>query len=443
MAMYELLPHRDAARILCNRDAAGGVITQGELARDVASLALQSELGGEQAALVLCRDRYQMLTACLAVWAAGGVVVLPPSDRPGLLADVVARSGARLALVDVAEDVPVERLVRVASPSGASHGEQAAPFRVAPEKRVVSLFTSGTTGTQQRVDKCARQLLGEATLLGEHFRFDEERTVVATVPAHHLYGLLFSLLVPFLARARFSRETPLQPHEVKEVIERRAASDLVTVPAHLRALCNAGTPIATSRAFSSGAVLDPELATRFEALSGARVFDVLGSTESGGIGVREPVRSLTYAPLPGIEVRAGADGLLALRSPLLPDPAAFTELPDRIRPVEDGFLYEGRGDGVIKVAGKRVSLQELEARARALPGVDDAAALVAPSELRERELWLIVATSAADWDEARVRHELAAHLEATLLPRRIKLVPALPRNSLGKLEQAAALGLFE
>jgi acyl-coenzyme A synthetase/AMP-(fatty) acid ligase len=295
------------------------------------------------------------------------------------------------------------------------------------------------------VDKCARQLLGEAAMLGQLFFASndpagKERVVAATVPAHHLYGLLFSLLAPFLGGARFVRDTPLQPHEVSSVLRRTGATDLVTVPAHVRALCAAGVGAGPARAFCSGAVLEPEVARQFEALTGARAIDVLGSTESGGIGVREPARKLSYRALPGVEVSAGQGGALCLVSPFLPDPTQVTELPDRVRLLADGFVYEGRDDGVIKIAGKRISLQELESRARALTDIDDAAAFAAPNpSLRDHEAWLVVATTALGWNAERVRGELAEHFEPTLLPRRIRVVERLPRNALGKFEHNAAL----
>lgn len=440
--MFRLLAAETRSRIVCNRDASDG-ITEAELARDVARLRAVLAIGAAEPVLVLCRDRYHLLVACLAVWADGAVVVLPPSERPALVHGVVARTRARLALVDDVGSAPVERQLNLRElPTWAGAPEPS--FELAPETLLVSLFTSGTTGTEQRVDKCARQLLGEAHALGQSFFHAAERTVASTVPSHHLYGLLFALFVPFLAGARFVRETPRQPHEVGEVVQRSGASDLVTVPAHLRALALAGAPCSVARAFSSGAVLEPDVASRFEALSGGRVFDVLGSTESGGIGYREPARALAYQAFPGVDVAAGEEGVLLLRSPFLPDPLARTELADRVRIVPEGFLYEGRDDGVVKVAGKRVALQELERRALELEGVRDAAALSLPSEsLRDHEVWLAVASGRPDVDAARVRSALAAYFEPTLLPRRIAVVAQLPRNALGKLERSRALALFE
>jgi acyl-CoA synthetase (AMP-forming)/AMP-acid ligase II/3-hydroxymyristoyl/3-hydroxydecanoyl-(acyl carrier protein) dehydratase len=442
--VFRLLAPETAARVICNRDALGGEITQAELARDVAHLVRRLELPEGANVVLLCRDRYAMLVGCLSVWAARGVVLLPPSDRPGLLQHVVDQTGVELGLVDGPEPVALARVLALGPLLHTSDGPNSPVLELPPERLLVSLFTSGTTGAQQRVDKVARQLLGEATLLGQRYFAQGNRNVAATVPAHHLYGLLFSLLAPFLSGARFVRETPLQPHEVSDVLARTGASDLVTVPAHLRALCGARLEHAPSRVFSSGAVLDPDVARQFESLTGAVAVDVLGSTESGGIGVREPVRSRAYQPLPGVEVLADDAGALLLRSPFLPDPDVVTELPDRVALVPEGFLYHGRGDGVIKVAGKRVSLQELESRARELSGIDDAAALVVHSEsLRDQEAWLVVASAEPGWSAERVRRELSAHFEPTLLPRRIKVVPQLPRNALGKLERSVALALFQ
>jgi len=146
-----------------------------------------------------------------------------------------------------------------------------------------------------------------------------------------------------------------------------------------------------------------------------------------------------------VRVSAGEDGgLLIVESPFLggAGPSPFP-VADRVelRP-GGGFVLLGRMDDVAKVAGKRVSLREVEERLRALPGVRDAAALAQPSPgLRGEEIWAAVA--AEGQSPERLRQALSAWFDPVVLPRRIRVVEALPREATGKLALGRLRALFE
>lgn len=431
-----------------NRDVCVGPgerLSEAQLGQRV--LGLRSALPNEATPLLVsCRDRLALFTACLASWAGGHRVVLAASDKPGALERALATSGALALLTDVALRPPGGDAVpalRVDEPRHAPSDARAFGFEVEAERVVVMLFTSGTSGEPQSVDKTARQLFGEAQLLARHFSIGARTVLASTVPAHHLYGLLFSVLMPYFGGARFVVETPFQPAAVAELVGRYAVTDLVTVPAHLRALAPALSGRGElRRVFSSGAVLDPALAHEV-AQRGVRVVDVLGSTESGGIATREPATSEVYSPLPGVQVDANADGTLRLHSPFLADAAAPYALADRGRLVPGGFLFDGRKDGVLKIAGNRVSVQELERLARALPNVRDAAVVsVETDSARAREPWLLLASDDPTISLDTVRAALGHHFDAVVLPRRLRVLERLPRNALGKLERSEALAAF-
>ena len=67
-----------------------------------------------------------------------------------------------------------------------------------PDKPFLSLFTGGSTGKPKVWSKSPRNLLAEAFYLKERFSLSDKDLFVATVPPYHIYGLLFSVLVPFV-----------------------------------------------------------------------------------------------------------------------------------------------------------------------------------------------------------------------------------------------------
>lgn len=353
-----------------------------------------------------------------------------------LLTDVLAAwpSGQRLVLEPGGGRVPF---------TGASRGGARAstPFGVHPEQVVVELFTSGTTGRPERYEKTAAQLLGEARVLGPLLDLGPECVVLSTVPLHHLYGLLFGLLAPLQAGARMVDDVAAEParfhpHRVAAAVDEFGVTHLVTIPAHIRSLVDAAVPLPGLRAVvSSAAFLPRAWAAQLEELCGARVLDVLGSTETGGIAIRRTATDSSYQPLPGVSVRIGADEHLEVTSPYCGGEGTL-RTGDRARWAPGGrFEHLGRDDGVVKVGGRRFSLQELEAKALEIPGVSDALAFSKPTDsARGSEVWLVVASAVLD--RAGLHGELAARVDPLLIPRRLRVLGRLPRDERGKLPRS-------
>jgi 4-coumarate--CoA ligase (photoactive yellow protein activation family) len=411
-------------------------------ARHLAALlpAPPSTPGQPSGVLIACADRYRFAVALLASWSRGHAAALPPSHRPAALEELIRDQRIAATVHDGGAEIGLDlrRALQGASATGFT-----APAPLAADAHAVTLYTSGSTGAPERVVKRAAQLLGEVEVLSACFGGEIER-VLSTVPPRHIYGLLFGLLLPLRAAAAFVRETPLHTDAILELARRHQIDTLVAVPAHLRGLEGVSAPqlARLRRVFSSGA---PLAASTFDALTqrlGLSVSEVLGSTETGGIGYRSAAGD-PYAPFDGVRVDEGPDGQLLLRSPrLAPDVAQPLACEDRIEALPSGaFRHLGRADDVVKVGGTRVSLLEVEQRARALPGVDDAA-VIARAIPGPRGHEILLAATGAGWDAARMRAALGAWLPSVALPRRYRFLAELPRESTGKLRRDALLGLF-
>ncbi|MFY0542163.1 AMP-binding enzyme [Nannocystis pusilla] len=158
-----------------------------------------------------------------------------------------------------------------------------------------------------------------------------------------------------------------------------------------------------------------------------------------------------WTPLPGVTVEVAAEGRLLLRSPFLaPDAPVPYPCEDRVEvDARGGFHLRGRLDGVVKIAGKRVAVAEVEQRLLALPAVADAAVVAVESPgARGHELVAAVVAREAGRDAgelvAELRRALLPWFDQVVVPRRIKVVPALPREPSGKLTRRklhALLGL--
>ena len=120
-----------------------------------------------------------------------------------------------------------------------------------------------------------------------------------------------------------------------------------------------------------------------------------------------------------------------------------TALADLIESDAAGrFVLRGRQADLLEIAGKRASLGELTRHLLAIPGVEDGVVL----QLDEADALgvsrIAAAAVAPDLDEGRILDALRRAVDPVFLPRRLRLVSALPRNETGKLPRAALLQLL-
>lgn len=436
IAPYRLAAHAPGALVAFGEE---GDRTVAELLSDVAAVrrALPAASPGSEV-LIICQDRYRFAVGLLAAWQAGHGVALPPNGQPDTVRALAGRPGVAALLDDIdgGEGLDLRALV--------GQGGPGAPLDpIDPARRVATLYTSGSTGEHQACPKTAAQLLGEALSHVGTFALGPGSRVLATVPSHHIYGLLYSVLVPLLGGGSFLRETPFHAETVAAALERHRVDVLASVPAHLRGLEVLERFPAVARTFSSAGLLPAETARMLLARFGMRVTNVFGSSETGGIAWRDDPEA-DWRPFPGVSVRAGDDGQLLLESPFLA-PEAPRPLPcgDRVQPLPGGsFRLLGRLDGVVKVAGKRVALAEVEQRCLSLDGVKDAAATAIDVEgARGQEIWLAVVSDR--WTPAALRKALLRWFDPVAAPRKIRVVAALPREENGKITRRRLRALFE
>ncbi|MFJ3442332.1 condensation domain-containing protein [Streptomyces sp. NPDC086081] len=111
----------------------------------------------------------------------------------------------------------------------------------------------------------------------------------------------------------------------------------------------------------------------------------------------------------------------------------------RLRP--DGTVeFLGRADQQVKIRGFRVEPGEVEAAARALPGVRRAAVVARQDGTAPRRLVAYVEPEPGGDgvpDPAALRHALAERLPAPCVPAAVVVLPALPLTPSGKLDRRA------
>jgi acyl-coenzyme A synthetase/AMP-(fatty) acid ligase len=305
----------------------------------------------------------------------------------------------------------------------------------------LELFTGGSTGTPRLWSKTPANLFGEAFYLADRFGIGPGDRILATVPPVHIYGLLFSVLLPLVTGARVVEAMPSFPAEIASALRESRATVLVSVPVHyrvLRTVSLAGHGL--RRAFSSGGMLEAADGLPFHEETGVGITEVYGSTETGGIAFRNRVDDgPCWHPFDVVDWRIDGE-LLRVRSPFLSpemerDADGFAATGDRVEAAgARSFDLLGRMDGIVKIGGKRVDLREVMEKLKGLGGVEDAHVTTLPVGTgRQQEVAALVVSGRGD-------HELKAALEAVLeppaRPRVLRVVHRIPVLATGKPDRA-------
>lgn len=414
--------------------------------RRVGAWRAQLERGGAVFALYHS-DAVEFAAALFGGWHAGKTIYLPGDNLPGTCAGLRSKVDGYLGEFDA-----VWNPVRSPEECG-SHGPDEFAL-LDPEFPGVVLYTSGTTGAAQPIDKKLAQLAAEvATLENEFGALLGPTDVIATVSHQHIYGLLFNILWP-LAAGRVLHARKLTFIEELATLDRDCV--LVSSPAHIKRLPEnpAWSTIAKRlrAVFSSGGPLPFESAQESSRLLGHLPVEVYGSSETGGVAWRrqETEGDVAWTPFAGVDWRIHPqEQVLEVRSPNLPDWEWFRTADIATACGERGFILSGRSDRIAKIEGKRISLSAIEAllstsplvskvRALALEGPRQRIAVfIVPSNQGRRQL----ALSGRRAVNRELRALLSDVIEAVALPRLWRYLDALPMNAQGKTTYAGLTGL--
>ena len=415
----------------------GMAVPRAAFAGSVAALA--ERLPSARYAINLCENRFAFACAFVATIASGRINLLPANSSVGALAALRASYPDSLLL----SDRPMSDAVQVERTPAQPLARGSLP-EVSSSHTAALVFTSGSTGEPLAHLKTWR-LLQQAGISIARRLFDDfgPVNILATVPHHHMYGLELCLAVPLAAAHAASIERPVFPDDVRRALSQLPAPRvLVTTPVHIRALITTGVRLpALAAIVSATAPLPQELALQAERQFAAPMLEIYGSTETGSIATRRTLDGARWHLLDGAQLEFGVDGEARVR-PVGGEIAVA--LQDRLEVDGDGFRLLGRTDDMLKVGGKRASIADLTSKLAAIPGVVDAVVFqpapgVGSSEVLQRPAALVVAPGLS---ENEILAALGRMIDPVFLPRPLRKVAALPRDSVGKLPRLALQALL-
>ncbi len=352
--------------------------------------------------------------------------------------------------------------------------------KINPDDPALLLFSGGTTGEPKGAVGTHRALLMSGMQLRVWFSTviaEWDDIIMLTIPLFHVYGNA-GLFIPGLVGRNPLVIVP-DPRDLGDLVAtvRKIRPTLLPgVPTLFVALLNHPDVKAGKVDFKSiklcvsgGAPLLAELKSRFETLTGGRMVEGYGLTESMMAAVITPLRG-TYKPgsvgipLPDVEVRvgdmetgqgslpAGKIGEILIRAPQLM--LGYWQQPaETEKTLRDGWLYTGdigyldedgylfivdRKKDVIKPGGFQVWPREVEEVIASHPAVSEVGVRGVPDEYQGEAVkaWIVLQPGqrvGADEIRAFCRKKLTGYK----VPKQIEFVESLPKSIIGKVLRRA------
>jgi benzoate-CoA ligase family protein len=461
-------------------------VTYGELVRNVNKFAsMLREMGVQptERVMIMLPDSPLFVYAFLGsvkcgAWPVPVNTMLGVEDYRYLLTDSEARvlvttEGSKAAGIEteflrekIFNDSRFGEIFAAASPEAESH-------LVNPDDIAFWLYSSGSTGRPKPTPhKQISMLFTADTYAKDVLRLTEDDVCFSVSRLFFAYGLGNSLTFPL----RFGASVvllsdPPTPEKVTETLVTYRPTLFFGVPTMYNSMLKRMDSVellGLRMCLSAGEALPPEIFKQWKAKTGLEIIDGIGSTEAlhifisnrpgsvveGASGSVVPGYEAKIIHDDGTEVAAGETGHLIIRGESLtpgywnrPEQNQEKILPDGWFRTGDmysrdngHFIYQGRGDDMLKVGGIWVSPMEIEYVLIEHPAVNECAVVGHDVEgLQKPFAYVVPDASSAAVDEEQLSRELIEYVAKKLpkfkRPWSIHFIDTLPKTATGKIQR--------
>ena len=342
---------------------------------------------------------------------------------------------------------------------------------VGADATAVLQYTGGTTGVSKGAQLSHRNLLSNVAQIramgASHIEPGKE-CVLTALPLYHVFAFTANLLSFYDAGARnVLIPSPRPVQNLQRAIENTPVTWITGVNTLFNALLNeewfvAYPPRRLKAAIAGGTALHHAVAQRWEQVTGTRIVEGYGLTESSPVVTFNPLQGPPRVgsigiPVPGTEVRLvdeqerevplGEPGELIVRGPQVMQ-GYWNQPAETAQVLKGGWLYTGDvavvdGDGfytivdrkkdLILVSGFNVYPNEVEDAVSRLDAVMEAAVVGIPDETTGEAVRVYVVRR----DERLTAEEVTAHCRTALtgykVPKSVVFRDELPKTPIGKI----------
>ncbi|MEQ8376483.1 MAG: malonyl-CoA synthase [Roseibium aggregatum] len=331
------------------------------------------------------------------------------------------------------------------------------------------LYTSGTTGRSKGAMLTHGNLASNSQTMVKYWQFTEDDVLLHALPIFHTHGLFVATNCLMMAGGSMLFLPKFDLDQVLAALPKATA--MMGVPTfYTRLLASdrfSRDVAAHMRLFISGsAPLSAEVHKEFRERTGHAILERYGMTETNMNtsnpydGARRP--GTVGFPLPGVGLRVvdartgrelsdGEVGIIEIKGPnvflgywRMPEKTAqefradgYFITGDMGRVDEDGYVsIVGRSKDLIISGGFNVYPAEVEALLDELPGVAESAVIGVPHpDFGEAVVAVLAPKPGAELDQDAVQASLNDRLAKFKQPKKVHILEALPRNTMGKIQK--------
>ena len=377
-------------------------------------------------------------------------------------------------MVDVADGAGIwgfDNLIKTSAPNPPA-------IDVTPDDVVLFQYTGGTTGSPKAAMLTHRNVVSNVQQIEAWYRDLEYggEKILGAIPFFHVYGMTVAMLFSIYNGAELIvTPDPRQTDLVLEILQREKITMYPGIPTMYTAIINHPkvdeADLSSIKACLSGGMSLPvEIQRRFEQITGGKLAEGYGLTETSPVACANPINGMRKEgsiglPVPSTEVTivglepnedgkyepvaAGEDGELVIRGPQVmkgywnrPDEtaAAITEegwfhTGDIARMDEDGFFYiVDRKKDLIITSGYNVVPREVEEVLYMHEKVQEAVVAGVPDAVRGENVKAYIVLKAGQQSTPEEISEFCReHLAPYKVPRLVEFRDELPRSQVGKI----------
>jgi long-chain acyl-CoA synthetase len=425
----------------------------------------------------------EFIPALFGIMQAGAVVVpLNNFLKPDEIRFILEDAGIEVLVTDeelgkhysnLVQTRPTLRVLKIETLGGVEAKTSApAPALTtnAESELAVLIYTSGTTGRPKGAMLSHGNLLHNVESCRIVLRTVETDRFAVMLPMFHSYMLTVGVLLPLLVGGSIVLIKSLHPvRNALQELTQREASILPAIPQFYRSIVNApaGTKLPVRLCISGAAPLPAQVLKEFEARFGIPLIEGYGLSEASPVVTKNPLDGTRKPgsiglPIPSVEVSIQDDsgrelgptevGELCVRGGNVMQ-GYWKQPEETARTMRGAWLLTGdigyrdsdgyyfitdRKKDMLLVNGINVYPREIEEILYEFPGVKEAAVIGKPCPRRgEQPVAFVAANDGVTLEEQPIQAFVRKRLADYKVPRRIVLVPALPRNATGKILKTA------
>ncbi|TNE38221.1 MAG: long-chain fatty acid--CoA ligase [Alphaproteobacteria bacterium] len=356
---------------------------------------------------------------------------------------------------------------------------EAAPVADPSEKIAVLQYTGGTTGLPKGAMLSHRNLVAACQQLRamqdgpDGVLMDGEEKVMAVLPLFHIYALTVIMNFGIMGGSEIILHPKFELEAVIKDIDKKKPTMFPGVPTMYMAIANypeIGKYDLSSLKFcaSGGAPLPVDVQDKFQRVTGCRLLEGWGMTETSPAGTSTPLTNKRVSgaagiPVPGVEIRildvddkskvmpTGEIGEIAIKGPNVmkgywnkPEATAESFVGDFFLTGDTGYLDEDgymhivdRTKDMITSGGFNVYPRLIEEAIFEYGGVAEVTVVGIPDDYRGEaaKAFIKLAPGAKEFTLEELREFLKDKLGKHELPAAIEFRPELPKTLVGKLSK--------